>query len=71
MYNTQQMLMRDVSSYSLGWPQWGFGEVTYPITVTTTQDTPVNGGKTCQGSIQLDWGWIEGWNAGSAGWDCR
>jgi uncharacterized RDD family membrane protein YckC len=71
MYNTQQLLMRGVASYSLGQPRWGFGEVTYPITVATTQDSPFNGGKTCQGSIQLQWGWIEGWNAGSSGWDCR
>jgi uncharacterized RDD family membrane protein YckC len=71
MYNTHQFLMRDVSSYSLGQPRWGFGEVTYPITVATRQDMPVNGGKTCQGSIQLEWGWIEGWNAASAGWECR
>lgn len=71
MYNTRQFLMRDVSSYSLGEPRWGFGEVAYPITVTTTQDAPVNGGKSCQGSIQLEWSWLEGWNAASAGWDCR
>lgn len=71
MYNTHQLLMQGVASYSLGQPRWGFGEVTYPITVATTQDSPFNGGKTCQGSIQLQWGWIEGWNAGSSGWDCR
>lgn len=71
MYNTQSLLMRQVTSYSLGRPQWGFGEVTYPITVTTSPDTPVNGGKICAGSIHLGWGWPEGWNAGSASWDCR
>lgn len=71
VYNTQQLMMRQVASYSLGRPTWGFGEVTYPITVTTTKDAPVNGGKTCQGSIQLEWGWIEGWNAANATWDCR
>lgn len=71
MYNTQSQLMRDVSSYSLGQPRWGFGEVTYPITVSTTQSAAVDGGKICQGSIQLEWVWIEGWSAGSAGWDCR
>jgi uncharacterized RDD family membrane protein YckC len=70
MYNTRQSLMRDVSSYSLGQVHWGFGEVTYPITLTTRQDAQFNGGKTCHGSIQLEWVWIEGWNGASASWDC-
>jgi hypothetical protein len=70
MYNTQSLLMRQVASYSLGQPLWGLGEITYPITVATTPDMPVNGGKTCQGSIQLEWGWMEGWNAASSTWDC-
>jgi uncharacterized RDD family membrane protein YckC len=65
--------MRGVASYSLGQPHWGFGQVTYPITLQQQQlDAlpPNNAVMSCKGSITLNWGWLGGWTSGSSGWSC-
>ncbi|HKV29955.1 MAG TPA: RDD family protein [Candidatus Dormibacteraeota bacterium] len=41
-----------VSSYTLGSPRWGTGEVTYPITYELARTA-----QTCRGFITLDWSW--------------
>jgi len=73
-YNAQFGEMRDVASYSLGQPRWGFGEVTYPITLQTThavtEPANANAVTNCRGSITLNWGWLGGWNVGAAIWTC-
>lgn len=74
LYDTQTAPMNGVTSYSLGQPQWGFGQVTYPITVQTTQGVTepagANAVMNCRRSITLDWGWPGGWSEGSGGWSC-
>jgi len=62
MYNTHQLLSNDVSGYRLGAPRWEFGRVTYPIDALA-------GGKTCSGSVTLEW-FVTGWNENQAQWSC-
>ncbi len=73
-YNAQVGDMHGVKSFSLGEPRWGFGQVTYPITLQTTQGVTeppnANGVMNCKGSITLDWGWLGGWNSASSSWSC-
>jgi uncharacterized RDD family membrane protein YckC len=52
----------DATSYSLGSPTWGFGTVTYPLTLH-------RGSQTCSGSIELVWSFL-GWNEGQMSYDC-
>jgi len=47
-FNTHEMEFSDVTSYSLGDPQWGFATVTYPYRATV-------GSQACTGSITLNW----------------
>ena len=55
-----------VSSYTLGSPRWGTGEVTYPITYELARTT-----QTCRGSITLNWNWSQaGWVFGSGETQC-
>jgi len=61
--NEHQLLAgQEVTSYSLGSPQWAVGSVTYPMTLTTTVAT-------CNGSIQLVWSLV-GWTEGAADFTC-
>ena len=54
------------SSYTLGSPRWGTGEVTYPITYELARTT-----QTCRGSITLNWNWSQaGWVFGSGETQC-
>jgi uncharacterized RDD family membrane protein YckC len=69
-YNAHANEMRDVASYSLGQAQWGFGHVTYPVTVVMQIAGPTGQSRICRGSISLDWGWLGGWNAGQSSWTC-
>src|SRR5260370_731510 len=73
-YNAQVGDMHGVKSFSLGEPRWGFGQVTYPITLETTQGVTeppnANAVMNCKGSITLDWGWLGGWNSASSSWSC-
>jgi uncharacterized RDD family membrane protein YckC len=48
LYNTHQLLQPDVTSYTIGAAEWGFGEVTYPITIQRSSTT-------CTGSLTLHW----------------
>jgi uncharacterized RDD family membrane protein YckC len=55
-----------VSSYTLGSPRWGTGEVTYPITYELARTT-----QTCRGLITLNWNWSQaGWLFGSSETQC-
>jgi uncharacterized RDD family membrane protein YckC len=55
-----------VSSYTLGSPRWGTGEVTYPITYELARTT-----QTCRGQITLDWNWgVLGWLFSSGETQC-
>lgn len=73
-FNAQLGEMRGVTSYSLGQAQWGWGQVSYPIKLQTTQAGPEsqNGQSpvSCTGSITLNWDWLGGWNSGYSGWSC-
>ncbi len=58
-YNTQGFPMGNVTSFSLGRPQWDLGRMIYPV---TTRDGPNGHGGTnnCIGTIELHlvpWGW--------------
>ncbi len=62
MYNTHSLFAGPAGGYSVGPPQWGFGRVTYPVTVRT-------GGTTfneCRGSVTLEWSWLGWQQAGSS-----
>src|SRR3984893_8646475 len=55
-----------VSSYTLGSPRWGTGEVTYPVTYELTRTT-----QTCRGFITLNWsGYFHGWVFSSSETQC-
>jgi hypothetical protein len=72
-YNMQLGEMANVISYSLGDPQWGFGQITYPITLQARPfdpSAPAGAVESCMGSITLNWGWLGGWNVGPSGWTC-
>ena len=64
-FNTHTYLFgHGVTSYSLGRPQWGFGNVTYPVTTHGT--TPA---ADCSGTMTLDWSFV-GWVDGSGSLSC-
>jgi len=55
-----------VTSYTLGSPRWGTGEVTYPITYELARTT-----QTCRGFITLNWNWSQaGWVFSSGETQC-
>ncbi len=54
MFNRHLLMAPDLTSYQLGAPQWGFGQVTYPLTAH-------EGALACSGSISLQWSWPLGW----------
>jgi uncharacterized RDD family membrane protein YckC len=54
MFNQHLLMAPDLTSYRLGAPQWGFGQVTYPLTA-------YEGALACSGSISLQWSWPLGW----------
>src|ERR1700674_5266109 len=55
-----------VSSYTLGSPRWGMGEVTYPITYELARTS-----QTCRGFISLNWnGYLPGWLFSSGETQC-
>ena len=55
-----------ISSYTLGSPRWGTGEVTYPVTYELTRTT-----QTCRGFITLNWsGYFHGWVFSSSETQC-
>lgn len=62
MYNTRSLFVGPAGGYSLGTPQWGFGRVTYPVTVRRSGVTFND----CQGSVTLEWSWIGWQQVGSA-----
>lgn len=51
--NQHELLGPNLTFYRLGSPQWGLGRVTYPLTA-------YKGGRTCTGSVTLNWEW-RGW----------
>jgi hypothetical protein len=54
LFNQHGLLGPDLTSYRLGNPQWGLGQVTYPLTA-------YEGGKPCTGTITLNW-FVAGWS---------
>jgi len=62
LFKQDALLARDLRSYELGAPTWGFGRVTYPIRGRTA--TAV-----CSGSIHLQWQFL-GWTESSGSMTC-
>ena len=54
LFNQHQLMEPGLSSYQLGTPQWGLGQVTYPL-------TSFYGAQTCTGTISLNWDWAGWW----------
>ena len=54
LFNQHQLMEPGLSSYQLGTPQWGLGQVTYPL-------TSFYGARTCAGTISLNWDWAGWW----------
>lgn len=54
LFNTHQLFQHDVTSYTLGTPAWGSGQVTYPIAFSTPS-------KTCAGTVTLKWTPYQWW----------
>lgn len=55
-----------VTSYTLGSPRWGTGEVTYPITYELARTS-----QTCRGFITLNWnGYLPGWRFSGSETQC-
>lgn len=48
LFNEHQLFESDVTTYTLGSPSWGSGQVSYPITYATAT-------RTCTGTIVLHW----------------
>ena len=62
LFNERLGFGQDVVNYSLGHPIWGFGQVTYPMTLRTSIAT-------CIGEITLTWSVI-GWNESANNYSC-
>lgn len=69
-FNTRSGIMENALAYQLGAPSWGFGQVTYPLTVTVRIGGPAGQLRVCHGSIELDWEWLGGWSPRSGGYNC-
>jgi uncharacterized RDD family membrane protein YckC len=62
-FNQHRTIGADVTSYSLGSPTWGFGEVSYPIKLST------RAGGVCTGTMVLRWRSIS-WNVSESSYTC-
>jgi len=62
LFNERLSFGPEVISYSLGRPRWGFGQVTYPMTLRTRTGT-------CTGEVGLTWSLV-GWNESANSYSC-
>lgn len=67
-FNAGEGPFAKVESYSLGAPSWGWGRVSYPLSVRT-RISPTGAEVLCHGSIALDWD-LGGWHIAGAGYSC-
>lgn len=69
IYDTEGLPTGEVTSYSLGRPQWNLGRIIYPV---TTRGGPGAGGESnhCTGTIELELG-LFGWQESASQFICE